>query len=69
MQRQQISTPGQTPTNTHAVQIWQQQMIQQAQVYANTAIQWRQFRGRLASAPELALQESNIEAFAKYALS
>jgi hypothetical protein len=56
MQQQQISTPSQTPTNAYAVQIWQQQMIQQAQMHANNAIRWRQCMDRVASAPEFALQ-------------
>jgi hypothetical protein len=30
--QQQNPTPGQTPTDTHAVQMWQQQMMQQSQV-------------------------------------
>jgi hypothetical protein len=55
--QQQIPTPGQTPTDTHAVQAWQQQMMQQAQM-PDTAIQMRQFRDRLASAPELSLHHA-----------
>lgn len=42
---------GPTPTDAHAVQMWQQQMMQ-AQM-PDTALQMRQFRDRLASAPEL----------------
>ncbi|KAJ5582101.1 hypothetical protein N7535_000721 [Penicillium sp. DV-2018c] len=55
--QQQIPTPGQTPTETNAVQAWQQQMMQQTQV-PDTASQMRQFRDRLASAPELSLQHA-----------
>ncbi|CAG8098401.1 unnamed protein product [Penicillium salamii] len=49
---QQIPTPGDTPTEAQAVQMWQQQMMQQA----SEPVQMRQFRDRLASAPELPLQ-------------
>ncbi|OQE30495.1 hypothetical protein PENFLA_c003G05968 [Penicillium flavigenum] len=55
--QQQNPTPEQTPTDTHAVQMWQQQMMQQSQV-PDTATQMHQFRDRLASAPELPLQHS-----------
>ncbi|CAI7576081.1 unnamed protein product [Penicillium bialowiezense] len=48
----QMPTPGQTPTDAQAVQMWQQQMMQQA----SEPVQMRQFRDRLASAPELPLQ-------------
>lgn len=54
--QQQNPTPSQTPTDAHAVQMWQQQMMQQAQM-PNTAAQMHQFRDRLASAPELPLQQ------------
>ncbi|CAI7580978.1 unnamed protein product [Penicillium glandicola] len=53
----QNPTPEQTPTDTHAVQMWQQQMMQQAQM-SDTAVQMHQFRDRLASAPELPLQHT-----------
>ncbi|KAJ5157376.1 uncharacterized protein N7482_008476 [Penicillium canariense] len=59
MQHQhQIPTPNQTPTDSQAVHIWQQQMMQQAQMPtdAATTIQMRQFRDRLASAPEMPVQ-------------
>ncbi|KAJ5625642.1 hypothetical protein N7510_001951 [Penicillium lagena] len=58
-QQQQIPTPGPTPTDNQAVQMWQQQMMQQAQMPADAAqaIQMRQFRDRLASAPELPMQQ------------
>ncbi|KAJ9484291.1 hypothetical protein VN97_g9085 [Penicillium thymicola] len=49
--------PAQTPTDTHAVQMWQQQMMQQTQM-PDTATQMHQFRDRLASAPELPLQHT-----------
>lgn len=55
--QQQVPTPGQTPTDTHAVQMWQQQMMQQAQM-SDTATQMRQFRDRLASAPEMPMQHT-----------
>lgn len=56
--QQQIPTPSQTPTDAQAVRMWQQQMMQQAQMPhdATAAIQMRQFRERLASAPELPVQ-------------
>ncbi|KAJ5185102.1 hypothetical protein N7472_009942 [Penicillium cf. griseofulvum] len=54
--QQQNQTPGQTHTDTHAVQMWQQQMMQQAQMN-DTAVQMHQFRDRLASAPELPMQQ------------
>ncbi|KAJ5514367.1 hypothetical protein N7463_003919 [Penicillium fimorum] len=54
--QQQNSTPEQTHTDTHAVQMWQQQMMQQAQMN-DTAVQMHQFRDRLASAPELPMQQ------------
>jgi hypothetical protein len=56
--QQQIPTPSQTPTDASAVHMWQQQMMQQAQMPtdAAAAIQMRQFRDRLASAPELPVQ-------------
>jgi hypothetical protein len=56
--QQQIPTPNQTPTDSQAVRMWQQQMMQQAQMPtdAAAAIQMRQFRERLASAPELPVQ-------------
>ncbi|KAJ5960164.1 uncharacterized protein N7479_007314 [Penicillium vulpinum] len=56
-QQQQNPTPGQTPTDTHNVQMWQQQMMQQAEM-PDSAIQMHQFRDRLASAPELHLQHA-----------
>ncbi|CAG8222713.1 unnamed protein product [Penicillium olsonii] len=49
---QQIPTPGQTPTDAQSVQMWQQSLMQQAP----EPVQMRQFRDRLASAPELPLQ-------------
>lgn len=54
----QVPTPSQTPNDAHAVRMWQQQMMQQAQMPADAAaaIQMRQFRDRLASAPELPVQ-------------
>ncbi|KAJ5774469.1 hypothetical protein N7457_009365 [Penicillium paradoxum] len=55
--QQQAHTPGQNPSDAHAVQMWQQQMMQQAQM-PDSAIQMRQFRDRLASAPELPLQHA-----------
>ncbi|CAI7676609.1 unnamed protein product [Penicillium palitans] len=55
--QQRNPTPAQTPTDTHAVQMWQQQMMQQAQM-PDTATQMHQFRDRLASAPELPLQHT-----------
>ncbi|KAJ5084475.1 hypothetical protein NUU61_009054 [Penicillium alfredii] len=63
-QPQQVPTPGQTPTDAHAVHLWQQQMMQQAQMPADTAttMHMRQFRDRLASAPELPLQPSAVSA-------
>ena len=45
----QIPTPDQTPTESQAVQMWQQQMMQQAP----ETVQMHHFRDRLASAPEL----------------
>ena len=56
--QQQIPTPSQTPTDTQSVRMWQQQMMQQAQMPhdAAAAIQMRQFRERLASTPELPVQ-------------
>lgn len=56
--QQQVPTPNQTPTDAQAVRMWQQQMMQQAQMPtdAAAAIQMRQFRERLASAPELPVQ-------------
>lgn len=56
--QQQVPTPSQTPTDAQAVRMWQQQMMQQAQMPtdAAAAIQMRQFRERLASAPELPVQ-------------
>ncbi|KAJ5908928.1 hypothetical protein N7495_001610 [Penicillium taxi] len=56
--QQHVPTPTQTPTESQAVHMWQQQMMQQAQMPTDTAaaIQMRQFRDRLASAPELPLQ-------------
>lgn len=54
-----MPTPMQTPNDTQAVHMWQQQMMQQSQLPADTAasIQMRQFRERLASAPELPVQQ------------
>lgn len=52
----QIPTPGQTPTDAQAVQMWQQQLMQQAP----EPVQMRQFRDRLASAPELPLAPQPI---------
>ncbi|KAJ5310249.1 uncharacterized protein N7443_002710 [Penicillium atrosanguineum] len=56
--QQQVPTPSQTPTDATAVHMWQQQMMQQAQMPADAAaaVQMRQFRDRLASAPELPVQ-------------
>lgn len=47
--QQHVPTPNHTPTDSHAVHMWQQQMMQQAQMPPNTM----HFRDRLASAPEL----------------
>lgn len=47
--QQQVPTPGQTPTDQ--VQMWQQSMMQQPTVPDTIQMQ-RQFRDRLASAPE-----------------
>lgn len=61
MQHQQhVPTPNQTPTDSQAVQMWQQHMMQQAQMPADAtaAVQMRQFRERLASAPELPVQHA-----------
>ncbi|KAJ5585098.1 uncharacterized protein N7459_004898 [Penicillium hispanicum] len=57
--QQHVPTPNQTPTDSQAVHQWQQQMMQQAQMPtdAAAAIQMRQFRDRLASAPELPVQQ------------
>jgi hypothetical protein len=52
--QQQVPTPGQTPTDQ--VQMWQQSMMQQANVPDTIQMQ-RQFRDRLASAPELPLHQ------------
>lgn len=54
---QQVPTPNQTPTDSQAVHMWQQQMMQQAQMSDSTT-QMRQFRDRLASAPELPVHPS-----------
>lgn len=56
--QQQVPTPNQTPTDSQAVRMWQQQTMQQAQMPTDTAaaIQMRQFRDRMASAPELPVQ-------------
>ncbi|KAJ5085424.1 hypothetical protein N7532_010195 [Penicillium argentinense] len=51
--QQQIPTPNQTPNDNHAVHMWQQQMMQQATMPADPSLHIRQFRDRLASAPEL----------------
>lgn len=57
--QQHVPTPNQTPTDSQAVQMWQQHMMQQAQLSNDaTAIQMRQFRDRLASAPELPVQHA-----------
>ncbi|OQE15425.1 hypothetical protein PENSTE_c028G02412 [Penicillium steckii] len=56
--QQQVPTPNQTPTDTQAVHMWQQQMMQQAQAPTDSASQMRQFRDRLASAPELPLHST-----------
>lgn len=60
--QQHAPTPTQTPTDSQAVHMWQQQMMQQAQMPTETAanIQMRQFRDRLASAPELAVQQTAV---------
>ncbi|KAJ6021023.1 hypothetical protein N7540_006527 [Penicillium herquei] len=57
--QQHIPTPNHTPTDSHAVHMWQQQMMQQAQMPtdAASAMHMRQFRDRLASAPELPLTQ------------
>ncbi|CAI7656887.1 hypothetical protein N7533_002743 [Penicillium manginii] len=55
---QQVPTPNQTPTDSQAVYMWQQQMMQQAQMPTNPASQMRQFRDRLASAPELPMHSA-----------
>lgn len=54
----QIPTPGQTPTDSQAVQMWQQQMMQQAP----EPVQMHHFRDRLASAPEFPVQPQPIAA-------
>lgn len=56
--QQHVPTPNQTPTDSQAVHMWQQQMMQQAQIPTDSAaaMQMRQFRARLASAPELPVQ-------------
>jgi hypothetical protein len=51
---QQIPTPDQTPTDAHAVQMWQQQMMHQAP----EPVQMHHFRDRLASAPEVLHQQT-----------
>jgi hypothetical protein len=51
---QQIPTPDQTPTDAHAVQMWQQQMMHQAP----EPVQMHHFRDRLASAPEALHQQT-----------
>lgn len=58
--QQHVPTPDQTPSDTRAVHMWQQQMMQQAQMPndATSAMQMRQFRDRLASAPELPVQNA-----------
>lgn len=58
--QQHVPTPNQTPTDSQAVQMWQRHMSQQAQMPhdATAAIQMRQFRERLASAPELPVQHA-----------
>ncbi|KAJ5785536.1 uncharacterized protein N7503_010748 [Penicillium pulvis] len=52
--QQHVPTPNHTPTDSHSVHMWQQQMMQQAQMPTDTAstMHMRQFRDRLASAPE-----------------
>lgn len=55
MQQQQVPTPGQTPTDQ--VQMWQQSMMQQPTVPDTIQMQ-RQFRDRLASAPEFPLHQA-----------
>lgn len=58
--QQHVPTPNQTPTDSQAVQMWQQHIMQQAQMPndATGAVQMRQFRERLASAPELPVQHA-----------
>lgn len=58
--QQHAPTPSQTPSESQAVHMWQQQMMQQAQMPTDAAasIQMRQFRDRLASAPELPVQQT-----------
>jgi hypothetical protein len=53
--QQQVPTPGQTPTDQ--VQMWQQSMMQQPTVPDTIQMQ-RQFRDRLASAPEFPLHQA-----------
>lgn len=57
--QQHVPTPNQTPTDSQAVHMWQQQMMQQAQMPSDTAasMHMRQFRDRLASAPEMPVQQ------------
>jgi hypothetical protein len=52
--QQHVPTPNHTPTDAHSVHMWQQQMMQQAQMPTDAAstMHMRQFRDRLASAPE-----------------
>ncbi|KAJ6136185.1 hypothetical protein N7512_001345 [Penicillium capsulatum] len=58
--QQHAPTPNQTPSDAQAVHMWQQQMVQQAQMPTDAAnnTQMRQFRDRLASAPELPVQQT-----------
>lgn len=58
--QQHAPTPNQTPSDSQAVHMWQQQMLQQAQMPTDAAasVHMRQFRDRLASAPELPVQHA-----------
>lgn len=69
--QQHVPTPNQTPTDSQAVQMWQQHMMQQAQMSndATAAVQMRQFRERLASAPELPVQQAATPAAPAASLS
>ncbi|KAJ5760559.1 hypothetical protein N7520_007715 [Penicillium odoratum] len=60
--QQHVPTPNHTPTDSHSVHMWQQQMMQQAQMPTDTAstMHMRQFRDRLASAPEFPLTHAAV---------
>ncbi|KAJ5947207.1 hypothetical protein N7466_000222 [Penicillium verhagenii] len=60
--QQHVPTPNHTPTDSHSVHMWQQQMMQQAQIPTDAAstMHMRQFRDRLASAPEFPISHHSI---------